>query len=205
MSIWLAESWIDSIKGVTLDDIQALLDRFSALGPLPGIALPLLEALLPFLPLVVFVVANSLAYGMWAGFLYSWIGVSLGATIVFLIARSFGRRYGDRIRRRFPKSEKFFDWVERKGFTPIFALSCFPFSPSVLVNVAAGISNVPLHTFLTAVLMGKAVMIFILSFLGHDLQAMVDHPWRIALAVGVLAILWFAGKKLEGRYNKGTE
>lgn len=36
------------------------LDRF---GPLPGILLPLLEAFLPFLPLVAFVLANSVVYG----------------------------------------------------------------------------------------------------------------------------------------------
>lgn len=186
---------------LNLEQIKDGLHHYSQLGPLPGILLPFLEALLPFLPLVVFVVANASAYGMWVGFLYSWIGASAGSFVVFLLARRFGYRYGDRIRRRYPKSEKFFGYVQSKGFTPIFLLSCFPFSPSVIVNIASGLSKIPLHTFLTAMLLGKAVMIFTLSFLGHDLQAMADQPWRILLAVGILAVLWLGGRKLEARLS----
>lgn len=195
------QEWVTYAKNMNLEQIQSLLERYSELGPLPGIFLPFLEALLPILPLVVFVVANASAYGMWAGFFYSWIGVCAGAMVVFLVARQLGYRYGDRIRRRFPKSEKFFSWVEHKGFTPIFLLSCFPFSPSSLVNIASGLSKIPLHTFMTAVLMGKAVMIFTLSFLGHDIRAMAEQPWRIIMTIGILALLWLAGRKLEARYS----
>ncbi len=200
MSSWLSvNEWMNYVKTMNMEDIQRLLKRYSELGPLPGIAFPLVEAFLPFLPLVVFVVANASAYGLWLGFLYSWIGVSIGAFLVFLVARRLSYRYGDRIRKRYPKAEKFFEFVERKGFTPIFLLSCFPFSPSIIVNVAAGMSRIPLHTFLVAVLLGKAVMIFTLSFLGHDLKAMVDNPWRIVMAIAVLILLWLGGRKLESR------
>src|SRR5690625_6623904 len=57
--------------------IMQLLQDYERLGPLPGILLPFIEALLPFLPLVVFVFANAAAYGLLKGFLYSWIGSSL--------------------------------------------------------------------------------------------------------------------------------
>lgn len=195
------QEWMNYARGMNLEEIKDLLERYSQLGPLPGILLPFLEAFLPILPLIVFVVANASAYGMWLGFLYSWIGVCSGSLLVFLLARKLGTRYEKRIRRRFPQSEKFFGWVERKGFTPIFLLSCFPFSPSVLVNIASGLSKVPLHTFLTAILLGKAVMIFTLSFLGHDLSAMADNPWRIVMAVATISLLWLGGRKLEARYG----
>ncbi len=198
---WSWQELVAYAKSMNLEEIKDLLHRYSELGPLPGILLPFLEALLPILPLVVFVVANASAYGMWAGFLYSWIGVCAGSFLVFLLARRLGYRYGDRIRRRFPKSEKFFDYVEHKGFTPIFLLACFPFSPSVIVNIASGLSKVPLHTFMTAMLLGKAVMIFTLSFIGHDLQAMADQPWKIAMAVGILVLMWLGGRRLEARFN----
>jgi hypothetical protein len=44
-------------------------------------------------------------------------------------------------------------------------------------------------------------MIFILSFLGHDLKAMAEEPWRIVLSVVVLALMWIGGRKLESRFN----
>src|SRR5262249_37658801 len=135
---WLTEptkSWIEHLKNINLEDIQNLLNRYSALGPLPGIALPLLEALLPILPLVVIVVANASAYGLWAGFFYSWIGACIGSTIVFGLARRFAGGAGERIRNRHPKYDRFFGWIENKGFTPIFILTCFPFTPSALINI----------------------------------------------------------------------
>ena len=203
--LWLAagrwHEWGTFLKGLSEEDIQAWLDRYSALGPLPGILLPLAEALLPFLPLVVFVFANAMAYGTLAGFLYSWIGVCLGALLVFLLARWFGRRYGDRIRRRHPKTERFFTWVEHRGFAPIFLLSCFPFTPSVLVNVSSGFSKMPLHTFMTAIMLGKAVMIFILSYLGSDLKAMIEQPWKIIVVLAVLVLMWLGGKWLEAKFG----
>lgn len=203
MSMLASQRWdeiVTFIKGLTLDDIERFLDRYSALGPLPGIILPLLEALLPFLPLVVFIVANATAYGLWLGFFLSWIGACAGALIVFLLARRFGGQWGERIRKRMRNLDRFFTWIEHKGFTPIFVLSCFPFAPSALVNIASGMSKIPLHTFLIAIALGKAVMIFTVSFLGHDLRALVDHPWRLAVAGLILVVLWFAGKRLESRY-----
>ncbi|MBP1976672.1 TVP38/TMEM64 family protein [Cohnella thailandensis] len=196
------EQWTNYFKSFTLDDIQSLLDQYSALGPLPGILLPLLEAFLPFLPLVVFVVANSNAYGIWFGFLFSWIGVSVGSILVFWIARKIGIKYGERIRKRLPRMERFFSWIERKGFSPIFILSCFPFAPSVIINVSSGLSKIPFHTFVTATILGKAVMIFILSFLGHDIRALIEHPWRLIVAATILFLLWLVGKRLEKRYLK---
>ncbi|WP_256758720.1 TVP38/TMEM64 family protein [Cohnella sp. WQ 127256] len=198
---WTVHEWITYAKDMNLKEIKDLLHQYSQFGPLPGILLPFLEALIPILPLVVFVVANAAAYGMWFGFLYSWIGVTSGSLVVFLLARRFSKRYGERIRRKFPKSERFFSYIERKGFTPIFLLACFPFSPSVIVNIASGLSKIPLHTFLTAMALGKAVMIFTLSFLGHDLQAMADQPWRIFMAIGVLLLMWYGGRKLENRFS----
>lgn len=201
-SLQMMQPWIDAFRDLSLEDIRVLLDRYSDWGPLPGILFPMLEALLPFLPLVVFVVANANAYGMWPGFLYSWIGVILGASTVFWLVRRLGGRAGNWLRRRYPQTEKFFAWVERKGFTPVFLLSCFPFTPSIVVNIASGLSNMAFRTFFTAILLGKAVMIFAMSFLGHDLEALLRKPWRLALAAAVLAAFWLVGKKLEARYTK---
>lgn len=75
----------------TLENITDLIDQYRSFGPLPGILLPLLEAFLPFLPLFLFVLANANAFGLGLGFLYSWIGASVGALLVFLLVR----RYGD--------------------------------------------------------------------------------------------------------------
>ena len=65
-----------------------------AAGSHPGILLPFIEAFLPFLPLIVLVMGNSATYGLWWGFLLSWIGVCLGSVTVFWIVRKLGGKLG---------------------------------------------------------------------------------------------------------------
>ena len=56
----------------SMDTFTNLTQDYRALGPIIGILLPFLEAFLPFLPLIVFIVANVTAYGLLFGFLLSW-------------------------------------------------------------------------------------------------------------------------------------
>ncbi|ASS67172.1 MULTISPECIES: TVP38/TMEM64 family protein [unclassified Paenibacillus] len=194
----IVQDWIREIKTMNPQQLEHSLQQFSSYGPLPGILLPLAEAFMPFLPLFLFIAANANIYGLGWGFLYSWIGVSAGSICVFWIARSMGGGLGMWLERRFPRVGVFFDWLERRGFTPIFLLACFPFSPSVLVNIASGLSSVPFRTFFVAVVLGKAVMIFIISLLSFNIGDLA--PWRIVLAVCVIVVMWLGGKRLETRY-----
>ncbi|WP_314590302.1 TVP38/TMEM64 family protein [Paenibacillus terrigena] len=200
MANWIEHTY-HYLSQLDMNQIEGLLDKYSSLGPLPGILLPFAEAFLPFLPLFIIVVGNASAYGLGLGFLYSWVGSVLGALILFLLARRFGGRFNDYLSHKYPKAEHFFSWVERRGFTPLFILYCFPFTPSFFINVASGMSRVPLAIFLASVGLGKAVMIFMMSFVGHDWQGFITEPWRIfALIIG-LAVLWLGGKRIEKRFQ----
>lgn len=195
------QNWINDLKEMDVDSIQKTLESYSQFGPLPGLALPFIESFLPFLPLIVIIAANANIYGLGLGFLFSWIGVTAGAICVFMICRSLGRNVKTKLMRRFPKSERFFNWIERRGFTPLFLLACFPFTPSVVITVISGLSKVPFHTFLLATIMGKAVMIFVISIISFDIGNLVDEPWRIIVSITAVLVMWFGGKKLESRYQ----
>src|SRR5699024_1063557 len=110
------------------DYIMELLNNYESLGPLPGILLPFIEAFLPFLPLLVFVMANAAAYGLWKGFILSWAGACVGAIMVFLLIRKLGDKRLFRAISRNKQVVRVTTWVERHGFGPLFLLMCFPFS-----------------------------------------------------------------------------
>ncbi len=120
---------------------------------------------------------------------------------MFWICRGLGKNVKSRLERRYPKSQNFFNWIERKGFTPLFLLACFPFTPSVIITIVSGLSKVPFHTFFLATLLGKAVMIFCIALLSFDIGNLTSEPWRIVVAIAAMAIMWFGGKKLESRYQ----
>ena len=181
----------------TVENILEIIEKYRSFGPLPSILLPMLEAFLPFLPLFLFVMASANAFGLGWGFLFSWIGASTGALFVFLLVRRYGHLRFFRFLQRKKQVQSLMTWVEKHGFGPLFLLLCFPFTPSAIVNIVAGISRISVYQYMLAVLAGKAVMIFIMSFIGYDIISLIKQPIRTAIALVLIAILWYVGKIIE--------
>ncbi|MFC4386812.1 TVP38/TMEM64 family protein [Gracilibacillus marinus] len=185
--------------------VTFLLSTYESLGPIPGFLLPFLEAFLPFLPLVVFVITNAAAYGLLEGFLLSWLGASAGAVVVFIIVRRFKDVRFFRFIRKNKQVTKVMNWLERHGFGPLFLLLCFPFSPSAVINLVAALSKISLYQFTLAVLLGKAVMIFTVSYIGDTITSFAQNPVKtIIVAIGIL-IFWLVGKYIEKYLHRKAE
>lgn len=196
-------NWKNVLETEGLENfIEQLLEQYEGLGPLPGIILPFIEAFLPFLPLIVFVLGNAAAYGLLEGFLFSWIGASSGAIVVFVVIRRLGNtKLFVKIRKN-NQVKRITAWVERHGFGPLFLLLCFPFSPSAIINVVAGLSKVSTHQFILAVFLGKAVMIFSISYVGSSIMEFAKNPVRtIVVGIGIF-LFWMLGKYLEQKLQK---
>ncbi|QTD41207.1 TVP38/TMEM64 family protein [Sporosarcina sp. Te-1] len=191
--------WLD------LEKFEAIAQQYKLLGSLIGLLLPVIEAFLPFLPLFAIVIAIVNAYGLWYGFILSWAGAVIGSYTVFLIIRKFGRRRFFRFLTKHARVQQLIHWVERNGFGPLFLFICFPFTPSALVNLVAGLSNMKKKHYLFILMAGKFVMIFTMSFIGHDLRALFTRPLRTAFVAVIIFLLWFVGKRLEKRLDQKVE
>ncbi|WP_371069636.1 TVP38/TMEM64 family protein [Sediminibacillus sp. JSM 1682029] len=191
------------IESNRFDDLlMQLLKTYEGLGPLPGILLPFIEAFLPFLPLVVFVLANAAAYGLLEGFLLSWFGASAGAICVFMLVRKLGKKRFFIWLRKNKQVERVTGWLERHGFGPLFLLMCFPFSPSSVINIVAALSKVSFQQFILAVLLGKTVMIFTIAYVGDSIVSFAQNPVK-TIVVGICILLfWVFGKFLEQRLQR---
>lgn len=188
-----------------IQQFQQIAEEHRIIGTILAVLFPFAEAFLPFLPLAAFVVANATAYGLWFGFLFSWGGAVLGSYCVFLIIRKFGHaRIFTFITNR-ESIKKLIAWVEMQGFTPLFILLCFPFTPSAVVNVVAGLSNLKKKSYLMTIMCSKFIMILIISWIGSDLQSLITKPWKTVLIVLLLIAMWFGGKFFEKRNNKKME
>lgn len=199
-------NWRMMLENDQLDEyIMQLLNNYENLGPIPGILLPFIEAFLPFLPLVVFVFANAAAYGLLEGFLLSWAGSSLGAILVFFIIRRLGDKKVFRSIRKNRQVQKVTAWLERHGFGPLFLLMCFPFSPSAVINVVAGLSKISLQQFILAVILGKSVMIFSLAYIGSSILEFAKHPMKTVIVGIGIVLFWGIGKLIEKHLEKKAQ
>lgn len=183
-----------------LDIILKILTEYEKIGPLLGILLPFIEAFIPMLPLFVFVMANSMTYGLFFGFFISWLGAVAGAFTLFSLIRRF-KKHSLIVKLTNQKQvKKVTEVVENRGFTLLFILLCFPFSPSSIINIVTAISNVSTKQFALALLLGKAVMIFSISYVGTSILEFAKHPIRTLIILGAIALFWFVGKMIEKRF-----
>ncbi|GAE93630.1 alkaline phosphatase like protein [Gracilibacillus boraciitolerans JCM 21714] len=210
---------ISNLDNIDVDEIKELIDAnefgqlmnfllqsYESLGPLPGFLLPFIEAFLPFLPVIVFVMTNAAAYGLWEGFLLSWTGASSGGAIaVFMLVRRFRHLRLFRWISRNKQVTRVTTWLERHGFGPLFLLLCFPFSPSAVINLVAAISSVGFYQFLLAVLLGKGVMILAVASIGDSIVSFAQNPVKTIILAIAITVLWIVGKYIEKYLQKKVE
>lgn len=186
----------------TEEDLRNLLTEYRALGPLPGIVLPFLKSFIPPLPTLVIVGLNAAIYGLWPGFLYSWLGLVGGCLAAFLLARAAAtHRYFRRFARK-PKVQKGMEWVQHNAFSYVFLLSLFPVGPFVVINLVAALSGMRLRSFAIALSFGKAIMVFAVSYIGHDLAHFVSKPFDTLYVVLFIGLSLWISKRVESRFAR---
>ena len=190
---------------MTIDNIMELIEKYRSFGPLPGIFLLTTGGLFSIFTTVFICYGQCQRIWTWLG-IFTFLGWGFsGFLSCFFIIRRFGNARLFRFLHRKKQVQSLMSWVERHGFGPLFLMLCFPFTPSALVNIVAGLSKISIYQYMLAVMSGKAVMIFIMSFIGYDIVALIKQPVRTAIVLGVIGILWFVGKKIEGRLKEKVQ
>ena len=192
-------TWLHQLG--TLEFWETLLNSFGDLGPLAPITLAMVESFFPPLPLVAIVALNVAAHGGLFGFLYSWIGVALGGSIMFLLWRRVVKRYFWKIASRSPKLERAQQWVNRFDTSSLFMLTLLPFAPSSFMHLAFGISDFDEKRYLITMLLGKGVMMAMMSIFGQSLVSSMRNPVYLILAVVLWGGMYFVSKKFCKRHN----
>jgi uncharacterized membrane protein YdjX (TVP38/TMEM64 family) len=96
--------------------------------------------------------AAGALFGSLAGTIYAVVAATVGAALAFLVARYLLR---DAILARFgPTLERINVELEQRGLGYLLFLRLVPLFPFFLINLAAGITRLPLRTFLFGTLVG---------------------------------------------------
>ncbi len=182
-----------------MDHIQALLDLskdYWSLAMIVGLLSCFIESFLPILPLVAIVGANAMIFGLWGGFIISWIGSGLGTLALFLLIRKYNNnKLFKKIKSK--KIEKAILWMNRQGFKLLFIAYSCPFVPSFLVTITSAFCKKEVSEFLPAMLAGKFVMFLVISYPSSDLGGFLRSPMKIALFIILVFLSWKIGSKVN--------
>lgn len=185
----------------TLEFWQTLLDSFGDLGPLAPIFLAMVESFFPPLPLIAIVALNVAAHGGLFGFVYSWVGVMLGGTLMFLFWRRVLKQFFWKFASRSQKLEKAEQWVSRFDVSSLFMLSVLPFTPSSFMHLAFGISDFDEKRYLITMLLGKGVMVAMMALFGQSLVSSMKNPVYLVLAVVIWGAMYWASKRFCKKHD----
>ena len=191
--------WVHQLG--TLEYWEALLAGFEGLGPLVPILLAMVESFFPPLPLIAIVALNVAAHGGLLGFVYSWAGVMLGGTVMFLLWRRVVKRFFWKFSRRSAKLQKAEQWVSRFDTASLFMLSLLPFTPSSFMHFAFGISDFDEKRYLVTMLLGKGVMVAMMAVFGQSLVSSMKNPLYLVLAVGLWVAMYAVSKRFCKRHH----
>ena len=135
------------------------------------------------------------------GFLYSWIGVAVGGTLMFLFWRRIVRTFFWKFASRFPKLEKAQQWVNHFDTASLFMLAVLPFTPTAFMHLAFGISDMDERRYLVTVLLGKGVMVGMMAVFGQSLVSSLKNPIYLILALLIWGGMYWVSKKFCKRHD----
>lgn len=184
------------------EQLNALIKQLANYGPFAGIILTMIESLFPPLPLVVFVTINVIAYGLWWGYLYSFLGTFIGSYIMFLLISKYGKRRFEKMVHRSSRFDHLIHWIKEKGFVPIFVMLTFPFTPSIVVCGLAGLAGVKRDEYVAALFFGKLIMVFSLSYIGYNVASFLQQPIKSVALILLIVAISLLGKRMISLYEK---
>jgi len=150
----------------------------------------------------VMTLAGGLMFGAIVGTIYVNIGATIGAVIVFLLARYL---FGEKLQKKYHKQLKTVNKeIVKNGLNYMLTLRFIPLFPFFAINAIAGLTKVPLRTYVWTTSLGIIPGSFAYAFAGSRLSTIeslkdIISPGMIMAFVllGLVALLPIILKKVK--------
>ena len=150
-------------------------------------------------PRIILSAVGGAMFGVVLGTLWSQVAMTLAIIAPLLYSRHLGRQLV--ARRMGRRLQRFDDLLGEHGFMVVLLIRLCPVGNNFLTNYLAGVTAIPLGTFLAASFLGYLPESFIFALLG---SGFADHPqlrlWCgiILLVVFSLFFIWYFRRSKEG-------
>ena len=159
-----------------VNEIVLFIQNSGLIGVFIACGLIFVESIIPILPLGFFITINFLVLGKFWGFILSWIFTVLGCIMSYFIFRNgFGNKFEmlTSNKKLLDRYRKLFKNISTGKLLMIIAM---PFTPAFSVNIVAGLVKMDFKKYLTALLIGKVVMVYFWGYIGVSLIESLKNP-----------------------------
>lgn len=136
---------------------------YGLIGPIIFLLIQIIQVIFPVIPGGASCLAGTLAFGPIEGFIYNYIGLTLGSIVAYMLSRNFGLPL---IKKLFKEEtiSKYLKYIKTKKFEKIFFWGILlPGTPDDLLCYIAGISELTFNKFLIIILLGKPLTLIFYS------------------------------------------
>lgn len=143
------------------------------------------------IPQFALIAATIAVFGPWYGAGYAWIANMVSGALTFWV----GRAAGEQAFRRYAgaSAQKLSRFVGRNALVTSAVVRNVPAGPSLLVNMAFGVSSAKFRDFWIGLGIGIIPKIALIAFAGRSLLAALQGNLGIAVAAAVAAVAIYAG------------
>lgn len=167
------------------EQVKAFISGFGAGAPLVFIGLQVLQVIFAPVPGEASGFLGGYLFGIWRGFLYSSIGLTIGSWINFLIGRMLGEHF---VRKLIPQErwQRLDHLVRHQGVIILFLLFVFPGFPKDYLCLFLGLTRLPLKAFLVLASVGRMPGTYMLSLQGAALFE--RNYWTLGLVMALCLV-----------------
>ena len=160
-----------------------------------GSFIVILESILPFLPLAVFIAINIIAFGSVLGFILSYISTIIGCTISFYLVRCLKKYNNSEV------IHKLIIKFESLKFSNLVIITAVPFTPAFSINIAAGLSKMKYKKFLSVLIIAKLSTIYFWGFIGTTLIESITDIVVISKILVLLLTTFILSKMIMRHFD----
>jgi uncharacterized membrane protein YdjX (TVP38/TMEM64 family) len=145
---------------------------------------------------------GGFAFGMIGGTVLSTVGAGLGCAMAALYARMGGR---DLVERRLGKKvHKVNRFLRHEPFNTALAIRLFPLGSNLIVNLAAGVSSIPLLPFVLGSTLGYIPQNFIFALFGAGMnrESTTGVVLSVGMSVALFVVSGWLGIRVYRRYRR---
>lgn len=146
-------------KDILVDKIKS----YGLIAPIVFIIIQAIQVVFPVIPGGASCLAGVLAFGPIFGFIYNYIGLTIGSICAFLISQKFGLPLISKLFK--PETvDKYLNYVKQNRFDKIFFWGIFiPGAPDDLLCYIAGLTKMNIQTFIAIIIIGKPLALILYS------------------------------------------
>ena len=162
---------------------EAIRDQVLSYGPWGSAVYVMMFTFVPLtlFPDAMLAVASGMVFGMYQGFLLTWLGALLGGSLAFWLARMIGQETLEKFQTRM--GLKPHETPHMKGFLSVLVFRLVPLVPFDVVSYGAGLSHVRYRDYLAATAIGIIPGVCVYVNLGDKLINCGSRPFYMAIAL----------------------